>query len=81
MPAKLDDVFAIMTALAKTVLQTGDTDLKQLTAQVGARVASINLDTSPEDIRSIIAMLDTVNAAMDRVAAEIDAEAAADPVA
>jgi hypothetical protein len=77
MPAKIDDVFAIMTALAKTVLQTGDTTLKQLTAQVGERVANINIDTSPDDIRAIIAMLDTVEAAMDRLAAEIDAEQAA----
>jgi hypothetical protein len=73
----INDVFAIMSALAGAVKQTGDTSLKQLTAQIGARVANINIDTPPEDIRAIIEMLDTCDAAMDRLAKTIDAETVA----
>ena len=72
----LSDAFVIMTALARTVASVGDASLDQLTAQIGARVARLTLHSDPDEIRAIIDMLDGCDAAMARLAADIDADGA-----
>lgn len=75
--ALISNSFAIMTALARAVTLTDDASLRSLTRQVGARVANLTLDSDPDEIRATIDMLDGLNATMDRLARDIDAETAA----
>jgi hypothetical protein len=70
----VEDAFTIMAALARAVSPLGDASLNQLTAQIGARVARLNLDSDPDDVRAIVDMADALDAALARFAKAIHAE-------
>jgi hypothetical protein len=70
-----DKAFAIASALAGVVAQTGDSGLIQLAANVSARVQNLTLDSEPGEINAVIAMLETTQFAMDRLARAAAADA------
>jgi hypothetical protein len=72
-----DQAFAIASALAGVVAQTGNPGLIQLAANVSTRVQNLTLDSDPDEVRAVIAMLETTQYAMDRLAEAAKADAAA----
>jgi hypothetical protein len=71
----LEDAFAVMVALARTVTSIGDASLSQLTAHISARVARLTLDSEPDEVRAVLDMADALDAALGRLSRAIDAEA------
>ena len=67
----LSDIFLLANVLARKAVSGGDVNIQQLAAAIGAQVVRLTLDSDPDDIHAVIALLDGLNATMDRLARDI----------
>ena len=67
---ELSDIFLLANVLARKAISGGDVDIKQLAAAIGKRVVLLTIDSNPNDIHAVVALIDGLSSTMDRLAAE-----------
>jgi len=78
----LGDVYGATASLLQVIKAIGDATLVDLGREVGRKVAALSVESQPSDVRAVVEMVDVLDAALRRLADDINTiEAAQDAVA